>query len=158
MAFPIENFLSPNLTNMLITFVIPFLIIFTVLLAALKRTRILGDNIFIYVIISLGLTTMIYAINPNNIFGFLTSYLFQIGVIGSIIALIGIIAVFFFTIIRKGVETASKAGGMKLESILKEERRLEQRIMKEGDLNRRLQLLQQLEDLQRKERALRYRK
>ncbi|MEM7827572.1 MAG: hypothetical protein QXD72_02575, partial [Candidatus Aenigmatarchaeota archaeon] len=68
MAFPIENFLSPNLTNMLITFVIPFLIIFTVLLAALKRTRILGDNLFIYVIISLGLTTMIYAINPNNIF------------------------------------------------------------------------------------------
>ena len=55
MAFPIENFLSPNLTNMLVTFVIPFLIFFTILLVVLRKTKIFGDGRFVYVLIALSL-------------------------------------------------------------------------------------------------------
>ena len=135
MAFPIENFLSPNLTNMLITFVIPFLIIFTVLLFALKKTRVLGDNPFIYVLISLGLTIMIYAIKPN-VFNFLASYLFQIGVAGSIIALGGVIIFIFFGIVRRGYSIGEKlkSDEQKMKALEKEEEKLLRKFHKEGVL------------------------
>ncbi|MBI1978647.1 MAG: hypothetical protein HYS62_01135 [Candidatus Aenigmarchaeota archaeon] len=126
MAFPIENLLSPNLTNMLITLVIPFLIIFTVLLFALKKTGILGSNAFVYVLISLGLTIMIYAVQPS-VFQFLASYLFQIGIAGAVIALGGVIILFFIGIIKWGHNTAVKVGTndeQKLKNLAKEEEKL----------------------------------
>ncbi len=126
MAFPIENLLSPNLTNMMITLVIPFLIIFTVLLFALKKTRVLGDSNSVYVIISLGLTVMIYAVNPGNVFQFLASYLFQIGVAGTIIALGGVVIFLFLALIRKSASIAEslKSGEQKLTDLRKNEERL----------------------------------
>lgn len=126
MAFPIENLLSPNLTNMLITLVIPFLIIFAVLLFALKKTRVLGDNSLVYVVISLGLTIMIYAINPGNVFQFLASYLFQIGVAGTIIALGGVVVFLFLGLIRKSASIAEslKSSEQKLTDLRKNEEKL----------------------------------
>lgn len=158
MTFPIEKFLSPNLTNMLVTLVIPFLIFFTILLVVLKRTRIFGDSNFVYVLISLGLTIMIYAVNPGNVFQFLASYLFQIGVAGTVIALGGIIFILFWNLIKHGVNIAAKAGTMNLESVIKEEKKLQQNIMKERNTDKRINMVKRLEELERRERALRYRR
>ena len=159
MAFPIENFLSPNLTNMLITLVIPFLIIFGLLLFALRRTRVLGNNPFIYVLISLGLTIMIYAIKPD-VFNFLASYLFQIGIAGSIIALGGVVIFLFFGVIRWGAGTARKLGGdeQKLKDMMKEEEKLMKRFHSGGlfgsSVAKRMEVQHQLDRLEKEKRYL----
>ena len=158
MAFPIENFFTPNITNILITFVIPFLLFFTILFVVIKKTKIFGNSNIVYLIISLGLTIMIYAVNPGHVFQFLASYLLQISVAGIVISLVGIIAVFFFALIRTGVKLASTAGQMKLESVLKEERDLEKKIRKEHNVDKRIQMIEHLEELERKKRAFMYRK
>ncbi len=158
MAFPIENFLSPNLTNQLITFVIPFLIIFGILLFALKRTHLLGYGNFIYILISLGITFMIYAINPNNVFQFLASYIFQAGVAGTVIALGGAIALIFIGIIRWGHETSKNLASpeQKLKALEKDETKLIKRYHSSGltgpGLGERIKIKEQLDKL-RKERS-----
>ncbi len=149
MAFPIENLLSPNLTNMLITFVIPFLIIFTVLLFAIKKTKVLGDNPFVYVLVSLGLTVMIYAINPGGIFQFLASYLFQIGVAGTVISLGGITVLFFWALIGKGANIAKSLQGneQKLKSLTEERAKLLKKYYSGGvfvSTGKKMDLLKQL--------------
>lgn len=160
MVFPIENFLSPNLTNMLVTLVIPFLIIFTVLLFALKRTRVFGDSGLVYVVISLGLTIMIYAVNPGNVFQFLASYLFQIGVAGAIIALGGVIILLFFGLIRWGEKTAKMLGGdqQKLKDLMKQEEKLMKKFHSGGlfgvSTSRRVELQQELDRLEKDKRYL----
>lgn len=156
MAFPIENLLSPNLTNMLITFVIPFLIIFAVLLFALRKTRILGNNNFIYLLISLGITIMIYALNPG-VFQFLTSYLYQIGVAGTILALTGIIIFIFFGIIRWGHKTGGKLGKTdeeRLKDLAKEEAKLAQKFYSERNLGKRAMIANRIDDIRKEERML----
>ncbi len=162
MAFPIENLLSPNLTNMLITFVIPFLIFFAILLFVLKRTKIFGEGSFIYVLISLGLTVMIYAINPGNVFQFLASYLFQIGVAGSIIAFVGVIILLFFGVIRWGAKTAESLGKtdpQKLQDLEKNERKLMEKYYSRGLLGgpnvaQRMKIQEEIDRLEKDKRFL----
>lgn len=162
MAFPIENFLSPNLTNMLITLVIPFLIIFGLLLFALRRTRVLGDNRFIYVLISLGLTIMIYAIKPN-VFQFLASYLFQLGVAGSIIAIGGAALLILLGIIKWGYKTSKALGGdeQRIKDVREEMGKISKKFASRGflgvggsDVGQREQIIRRLKDLEQEERML----
>ena len=163
MAFPIENFLTPNLTNMLVTLVIPFLIIFAVLLFALRKTGVLGSNNAIYVVISLGITFMIYVLNPGNVFQFLVSYLFQIGVAGAIIALMGVVIFIFFGMIRWGSSAGEKlkSDEQKFKNLEKEEEKLMKKFHKEGvlgvggtSLQERRVVLERLKDLQEKKKYL----
>ena len=160
MAFPIENFLSPNLTNLLVTLVIPFLIIFAVLLFALKRTKVFGDGNLVYVVLSLGLTIMIYAVNPGNVFQFLASYLFQIGVAGTIIALGGVIILLFFGLIRWGEKAAKSLGGdqQKLKDLMKHEEKLMKKFHSGGlfgvSTSSRIEIQQELDRIEKDKRYL----
>lgn len=160
MAFPIENLLSPNLTNMLITFVIPFLIFFAILLFVFRRTGIFGQNIFIYVLISLGLTVMIYAVNPGGVFQFLASYLFQIGVMGSVIAMLMVIFLILWTFVRGGIKLAETLKGteQQLKDIRKEEEKLMKKFYSGGIFSpstaERMQLQNQLDAIERRKKFL----
>lgn len=163
MAFTIDQFLSPNLTNMLVTLVVPFLIIFGVLLFALKRTGVFGSGSSIYVIISLGITFMIYAVNPGNVFQFLSAYLFQIGVIWAILALILVLVLVSITFFRgaKNISGAFKSDAQKFKDLEKEEEKLLKKYTSQGILGvggtntgQRLQIQQKLEDLQRQKKYL----
>ena len=157
MTFPIENFLSPNLTNMLITFVIPFLIIFAVLSLVLSRTRIFGKSISL--LISFGLTIMIYAIKPAT-FAFLASYLFQIGVIGSIIAFVMILFVFLWFFVKGGIRIARVIGGdqQKLKELEKMEQKLQKRYYSGGifgsNVGQRLSISKELERIEKEKKFL----
>jgi len=157
MAFPIENFLSPNLTNMLITFVIPFLIIFAVLSLVLSRTRIFGKSISL--LISFGLTIMIYAIKPAT-FAFLASYLFQIGVIGSITAFVMILFVFLWFFVKGGIRIARVIGGdqQKLQELEKMEQKLQKKYYSGGifgsNVGQRLTISKELEQIEKEKKFL----
>lgn len=158
MAFSIENFLSPNLTNMLISFVIPFLIFFAMLLFVLKRTHVFGDGNFIYVLISLGLTVMIYAANPGGIFQFLASYLLQIGVMGSVIGMLIVIFLFVWAFVRGGVRIAERIGKseeQKLHDLKKTEEKLMKQFYSEGlfgpNTAKRMQLQEELKRVKQQE-------
>lgn len=157
MAFPIENLLSPNLTNMLITFVIPFLIIFAVLSLVLSRTRILSKPVSL--LISFGLTVMIYALRPDT-FAFLASYLFQIGVIGSIIAFLMILFVFLWFFVRGGIRIARVMGGdqQKLHELEKLEQKLQKKYYSGGvfgsGVGQRLSIAKQMEEIEREKKFL----
>ena len=157
MAFPIENFLSPNLTNMLITFVIPFLIIFAVLSLVLSRTRIFGKSISL--LISFGLTIMIYAIKPAT-FAFLASYLFQIGVIGSIIAFVMFLFVFLWFFVKGGIRIARVIGGdqQKLQELEKMEQKLQKKYYSGGifgsNVGQRLTISKELEQIEKEKKFL----
>ena len=157
MAFPIENFLSPNLTNMLITFIVPFLIIFAVLAVVLSRTRIFGKSISL--LISFGLTVMIYALRPDT-FAFLASYLFQIGVMGSIIAFVMILFVFLWFFVRGGMRIARGIGGdqQKLKELEKMEQKLQKKYYSGGifgsNVGQRLTISKDLEQIEREKKFL----
>jgi len=157
MTFPIENFLSPNLTNMLITFVIPFLIIFAVLSLVLSRTRIFGKSISL--LISFGLTIMIYAIKPAT-FAFLASYLFQIGVIGSIIAFVMFLFVFLWFFVKGGIRIARVIGGdqQKLQELEKMEQKLQKKYYSGGifgsNVGQRLTISKELEQIEKEKKFL----
>ena len=157
MAFPIENFLSPNLTNMLITFVIPFLIIFGALSLVLSRTRIFGKSISL--LISFGLTIMIYAVKPAT-FAFLASYLFQIGVIGSIIAFVMILFVFLWFFVKGGIRIARVIGGdqQKLQELEKMEQKLQKKYYSGGifgsNVGQRLTISKELEQIEKEKKFL----
>lgn len=162
MAFPIQNLLSENMSNMLITLVIPFLIIFGVLLFALKKTKILGDSNFIYILISLGLTVMIYAVRPD-VFNFLAFYLVQIGVAGAIIALGGVTIMIFFSLIRGGKNIADKLKGdeQHLKDLRKEREKLMEKYNSRGffgiggaGVGKREEILRRMEQFEREERLL----
>ncbi len=160
MAFPIENLLSPNLTNMLITLVIPFLLIFTVLLFVLKRTNVFGPSAFVYVFISLGMTVMIYAVNPGGVFQFLASYLFQIGVMGSIIAFVMILFVFLWTFVKGGIKVAESLKGpqQQLKDLEKDEKKLMNKYYSHGlfgaSTAEREQIAQKLTGIERQKKFL----
>lgn len=159
MAFPIENLLSPNLTNILITLVIPFLIIFAVLLFALKKTRILGSSAGIYVLISLGLTIMIYALKPET-FQFLASYLFQIGVAGAIITLVGVVIMIFFPLLIKSESIAKSFASdeQKLKDLMKNEEKLMKKFHSGGlfgpSTGQRMHIQNQLDRIEKDKRFL----
>lgn len=160
MAFPIENLLSPNMTNLLITLVIPFLIIFAVLLFSLKKTRVLGGSNSIYVLIALGLTIMIYALKPET-FQFLASYLFQIGVAGAIIALVGVVIMIFFPLLRKGESIAKslKSDEQKLKDLEKEEEKLLKQFHSGGlfgspDMSKRVEISKKLKTIEEERKYL----
>ncbi len=157
MAFPIENLLSPNLTNMLVTFVIPFLIIFAVLSLVLSRTRIFGKSISL--MISFGLTIMIYALRPDT-FAFLASYLFQIGVTGSIIAMVMIFFVFSWFFVKGSIRIARGIGGdqQKLQELEKLEQKLQKKYYSGGifksSTGERLSISKHLEEIEREKKFL----
>ncbi len=158
MAFPIENFLSFNMTNILITFVIPFLIFFTVLLVTLKRTKVFGSNNFVYILLAGGLTVMIYALKPAT-FQFLASYLFQIGVAGAIISLGGLTLIIFFTIIKRGYTIAEKIGksdAQKVEDLKKQEEKLMKKFYEGGlfgpNTAKRMQIQKELDQIKEQEK------
>lgn len=151
MAVPIENFLSPNVVNVLVTLVIPFLLIFAVLLFALKNTRIFGEKSGIYVLLSLGFTLMLYAVNPGNVFGLLVYYLLQAGIAGVVISLVGVTLIIFWALVRRGVGVAAVIGKSYTEKLRDLERReawLRQRLYREGDFKKRLELDRELDRLQ----------
>ena len=159
MAVPnlIEQFTSPNFTNYLFSLIIPFLIFFTLLLVVIKRTKIFGDGNFIYVLLSLGLTIMIYIVNPGNVFQFLVSYLFQIGVAGAVIALSGVIFILFWNLIKRGVRIADKLGKtdqQRLNDLAKEEGKLAQKFYKERDLGKRSAVANRIEEIRKEQRML----
>lgn len=133
MAFTIENFISADLAEILVTAVIPFLIIFAVLLFALKKTRVLGDKNSIYVLLSAGFTIMIYAVRPET-FAFLASYLVQLGVAGAVISLLGVFIFIVFALLRRGEKIAGmfKSEEDKLKSLEKEEIKLRTRYQARG--------------------------
>ncbi len=133
MAFAIENFVSQELTQILVTAVIPFLIIFAVLLFALRQTRVLGSNNLIYIILSAGFTIMIYAVRPET-FAFLASYLVQLSVAGAIIALLGVFIVIVFSLLRRGqnITDMFKSEADKLKALEKEEIKLRNRYQSRG--------------------------
>lgn len=158
MAFPIENLLSPNLTNMLITFVIPFLIIFALLSLVLSRTRILSKSLSL--LISFGLTVMIYALRPDT-FAFLASYLFQIGVIGSIVAMLMIFFVFLWFFVKGGIRIAKVMGGdqQKLKDLAREEEKLLKQFHSGGifggpNMGKRAELAARLKDIENERKYL----
>lgn len=158
MAIPIETFLPQQFTNYLVTLIIPFLIFFTILLFVLKRTKVFGSGNLVYVIISLGLTVMIYAIKPD-VFGFLASYLFQIGIAGSIIVLGGIFIMVFFALIRKGESIAKslKSNEQRLQDLRKDEEKLLKQI--HGSVfpigtGKRMQKLKELKDVEEEVKRL----
>lgn len=135
MAFEIVNPFAGDLTRILITFVVPFFIFFTVLLLGLKMSHVFGRNNFVYIVLALGLTIMLYSGKPET-FQFLAAYLFQIGVAGSIIALGGVIVIIFFAIIRKGYSIAESMKGdeQKIKNLRKEEAKLMQKFSSQGIL------------------------
>lgn len=146
----IEQFTSPNFTNLLVTFIIPFFIFFTILFWVLLKTKIFNRSISL--IIALGLTIMIYVVNPGNVFQFLASYLFQIGVAGIIITLVGLIAIFFWNLIKGGTRIAGKIGKteeQKLQDLMKEREKLLKRYYSGGifqSTGKRMELLKEMEE------------
>lgn len=126
MALELVNPFAGDLSSILITFIVPFFIFFTVLLIGLKMSGVFGSHNSIYVILALGLTIMIYGGKPET-FQFLASYLVQMGITGSIVALGGIFIIIFFALIRRGYRVAQSIGlndEQKLKELDKEEKRL----------------------------------
>jgi len=157
MAFPIENFLSPNMTNMLVTLVIPFLIFFTILFVVLSRTKLFNRGVSF--VIAIGLTIMIYALRPDT-FAFLASYLFQIGVIGSITAFLMIFFVFLWFFVKGGIRIAKVIGGdqQKLQELEKLEQKLQKKYYSGGvfgsSVGQRLSISKELEGIEKEKKFL----
>lgn len=143
---------SEEFTRLLITFVVPFVIFFAILLWVIKRTKIFGDSNFIYVLLAGGLTVMIYAYNPGNVFQFLSYYLFQIGVTGSIIALLAGTILVFFPIMR-GISRMVESPAQKVSRVEKERAKLLKKFYRTWSTQKRIALA---EEVKHKERELDY--
>lgn len=163
MAFPLENLLTPNITNILISLVIPFLLIFTVLLFTISRTKVFGSGKFVYILIALGLTVLIYGVNPGGVFQLLSSYLLQLGIMGSAFALVMIFFIFFWAIIKTGTKIASSMQNdtQKLRELEKQELKLQKKYYSTGafgiggtSAQERMSISKQLESLEREKRFL----
>ncbi|MBI2542838.1 MAG: hypothetical protein HYW24_01505 [Candidatus Aenigmarchaeota archaeon] len=155
MAIPIETFLSPQMVQYLVTLIIPFVLLFSVLFVGLRMTRIFGDNNPIYLILSLGFVIMIYAVQPDT-FAFLAGYLFQIGVMNSILVLLGFIALVFWFLIRKSVSWAASLKGdeQKLEDLRKLESKLLLKLYNERNMEKKIQVESKLTEVQREMKIL----
>lgn len=161
MVPPLETLLTPEMTRLLVTLIIPFMIFFTVLLFAFRKTHIFGNNSIAYVTIALGLTAMIYAVNPGNVFQFLVSYLFKIGVAGSVIALLGVVAVVFAAILKTGFKFAGnfKTEEEKLKDLKKQEEKLLQKYNSRGifggsNVEQRMQIEREIESIDKQRRFI----
>ena len=127
MAVPIiETFLTPYVVNILVTYVLPFLIFFSVLLLGLKISRIFGDNNIAYIILSLAFSTLVYVVNPNSVVQFISSYLIKIGIAGLVISFTGVIVFIFWALISRSVHlaaTVARTDEQKLKDLEKLEKK-----------------------------------
>lgn len=159
MVTPLENLLSGDLSNALITFIVPFFIFFTVLLIGFKMTGLFRGNNWVSVILALGFTIMLYAGKPET-FQFLATYLLKIGVAGSSIALGGAIILILITLVKGGFRIAEtfRSPEEKLKNLRKEREKLYKQYQSGGifgiSTEKRAEILKQLEQKDREERML----
>lgn len=151
MVEPISQIIvSEEFTRLLFTFVIPFVIFFTILLWVIKRTKMFGDNNIVYIILAAGLTVLIYVFNPGNVFQFLVGYLFQIGVTSSIIALLAATILVFFPIMR-GISKMVESPTQKIKRLEKERAKLLNKYYRSWNPQNRMALAEQIKHKEREE-------
>ncbi len=157
----LENFLTPEMSRLLTTNVLPFLIFFGVLAFAFRKTGIFGHNNLMYVFFSLALTAILKFVNPGGVFETLAGQLVKFGVAGAVISLLGVGALIFYTVIKTGVKFAEnfKTDEQKLKDLDKSEKKLLDRYNSHGlfgspSVGERNQIDKMIEELTKQRRYL----
>ncbi len=144
MADPISQVIfSESFTSLLVTLVIPFVLIFTILTIGFRMTRIFGSGNFIYILLGLGITILIYVYNPGNVFTFLVGYLTNIGISVSIIILLGAVVILSWRVIG-WLFNIGKSSEHKIKDLNKNAERLLKEFYRTRDVGKRMALSEQL--------------